>query len=221
VGEAPEAERGWRRWYQQGVSRWQAVIAAVAIGGMYLALPQRLRVGPPWLLFALVIVLLVPLHTAHLRGNSQLAHLLGRALTALVTAAVVVSVVFLAARVPAGKTAGTSLLRDAVLLWGANILVFALWYWEIDGGGPGRRRLDTYYSRDFIWPQSTLSQEPASEPWMPDFLDYLFLAFNTATAFSPTDTPVLSRRMKLLVMAQSLISLMVIAVLAARAINTL
>ena len=111
-------------------------------------------------------------------------------------------------------------LRDAGLIWIVNILIFALWYWEIDGGGPGRRHREGYHSSDFVFPQLTLDQKDGP-PWCPSFVDYLFLAFNTSTAFSPTDTLVLSRRIKLLVMTQSLISLMVLAIIAARAINTL
>ena len=95
-----------------------------------------------------------------------------------------------------------------------------LWYWEIDGGGPGRRHREGYHSSDFVFPQRTLDQT-AGPPRCPHFVDYLFLAFNTSTAFSPTDTLVLSRRIKLLVMTQSLILLMVLAIIAARAINTL
>ena len=89
------------------------------------------------------------------------------------------------------------------------------------GCGPGQRRFGSYRSADFVFPQFQQDPEHAGERWMPDFIDYLFLAFNTSTAFSPTDTPVLSRRAKALTMLQSLISLITIGVLAARAINTL
>jgi uncharacterized membrane protein len=112
------------------------------------------------------------------------------------------------------------LLRDAALIWLVNTMTFALWYWELDGGGPSRRLHQGYASRDFVFPQKA---GPAADDqrWCPRFIDYLFLAFNTSTAFSPTDTLVLSPRAKLLMMIQSLISLVVLAVIAARAINTL
>lgn len=101
-----------------------------------------------------------------------------------------------------------------------NILAFAVWYWEIDGGGPARRHPGRHSSTDFAFPQQQ-DDDGLVEGWSPGFVDYLFLAFNTSIAFSPTDTLVLSRRAKLLMMAQALISLVVLAVLAARAINTL
>ncbi len=204
-----------------GVSRWQAVLAALLIGASYAALPEHLRVGPSWLPLLLIVLLLAPLLAAHRRGAHDLAHWLGRALTGLITLLIGASTALLVARVPGQKTAGSPLLRDAALLWGGNILLFALWYWEIDGGGPGHRHFGHYQSRDFAWPQFQQDPRDAGGYWMPDFLDYLFLAFNTSTAFSPTDTLILSRRAKLLLMLQSLISLTVLAVLAARAINTL
>ena len=100
------------------------------------------------------------------------------------------------------------------------MLAFATWYWEIDGGGPVCRARDRYRSTDFVFPQ--MSDGPAaSHGWSPKYLDYLFLAFNTSTAFSPTDTLTLSHRAKVLMMAQSLISVVIVGALIARAINTL
>jgi uncharacterized membrane protein len=132
------------------------------------------------------------------------------------TVAVGISAVYLLQSLLRGQTQAGDLLRDAALLWASNVLVFALWYWELDGGGPAHRH---HGQHDFLFPQMTI-QHKANE-WTPEFLDYLFLAFNTSTAFSPTDTMVLARRAKVLMMVQSLISLVTIAVLAARAINTL
>jgi len=95
------------------------------------------------------------------------------------------------------------------------VLAFALWFWEIDGGGPARRRTDAHASDDILFPQMGMARtDPA---WSPTFLDYLFFSFNTSTAFSPTDTTVLSHRGKLLMMAESAVSLAVIAILLARA----
>jgi uncharacterized membrane protein len=113
------------------------------------------------------------------------------------------------------------LLQGAALIWVANVLTFAVWYWEIDGGGPARRHRAAHEPTDFLFPQVAAADPELAKGWSPRFVDYVFLAFNTSTAFSPTDTLVLSRRAKALMMIQSLISLLVIAVLAARAINTL
>jgi uncharacterized membrane protein len=115
---------------------------------------------------------------------------------------------------------GAQLLYNGLLVWTANVLVFAIWYWEIDSGGPSRRHRDCYFSQDFVFPQMSVP-DLAPSGWAPGFIDYLFLAFNTSTAFSPTDTLVLSQPAKLLMMLQSSLSLVVIAVLIARAVNTI
>jgi hypothetical protein len=104
-------------------------------------------------------------------------------------------------------------LRDAGLIWLANVVTFVVWYWEIDEGGPGRRRSDAHESEDFQFPQD----QNGSSGWSPDFADYLFLAFNQSTAFGPTDTSVMSKRAKILSMVQALFSLLIIAVVVARA----
>jgi uncharacterized membrane protein len=115
---------------------------------------------------------------------------------------------------------GPELLRGGGLLWVSNMLTFALWYWEVDSGGPAHRHATHCGSSDFAFPQRVLGGEVEAH-WAPDFLDYLFLAFNTSTAFSPTDTMVLARRAKALMMYQSVISLVTVVVLVARAINAI
>ncbi len=202
------------------IPRWPAIIAFLAIGGIYLLISQRHISGPSWLILAVVLVLLVPINIARFRGLNHIVKLLVRGMTALITLLIASSAVLLLVRLQGGNTKALVLLQDAALIWVANVLCFALWYWEIDAGGPNERHLEHHSSSDFLFPQMTM--DPALiQGWAPAFLDYLFLAFNTSTAFSPTDTMVLSRRAKGLMMIQSLISLLVIAVLAARAINTL
>lgn len=207
--------------HHRGISHWQATLALLGVGVLYLLLPSHLRVGPPWLLLAVIGLLLVPATLARWRSYHSLNRWVSRLATGVVTLGIGTSIVFLVMHVPGSKTPGTSLLRDSALLWVANVLVFAVWYWELDGGGPHHREFGHYQSGDFAFPQ--VQQDPlrAGKHWMPDFVDYLFLAFNTSTAFSPTDTLVLSRRAKLLMMGQSLMSLVAISVLIARAINTL
>ena len=113
-----------------------------------------------------------------------------------------------------------SLLRSAAVLWIINVLVFALWYWKLDAGGPlGRDQAVGPIRSSFLFPQ--MYKQPPDADWSPEFSDYLFLAFNTSTTFSPTDTPVLDRWAKIMSMFQSLLSLTIIAILAARAINVL
>jgi hypothetical protein len=132
----------------------------------------------------------------------------------------------LIAALPAHKETPADLLESAAALWITNIIVFASWYWRLDGGGPYQRELRGVHTDGaFLFPQMTLDQQAriamGEQCWNPGFIDYLFVAFNTSTAFSPTDVPVLSRWAKVLMMIQSLISLATIALLAARAVNIL
>jgi hypothetical protein len=137
---------------------------------------------------------------------------------------VIWSLAMLIAGLPGKREPPQELLRSAVALWISNILLFASWYWRLDAGGPHVRDLRASHTEGaFLFPQMTLPPESklAQQKWKPGFVDYLFLAFNTSTAFSPTDVPVLSRWAKLLMMVQSSVSLSTIAILAARAINIL
>ena len=157
-------------------------------------------------------------------GKTQLNFQLGVVLLVFITAAEIWSLGSLIAGLPGKREAPQELLRSAVALWISNILVFASWYWRLDAGGPHVRDLREQHEEGaFLFPQMTLPAESklAEKKWKPGFVDYLFLAFNTSTAFSPTDVPVLSRWAKGLMMVQSSISLGTLAILAARAINIL
>ncbi len=206
--------------------RWPAFIAVLAVGGLYTALPQSLIVGPRWSFFVIVVVLLIPTAIAHWKDYRSLNRTLGFIVTGVVTIAMIASVVLLIAALPQNKETPTELLTSAAALWATNVLVFSLWYWRLDAGGPhGRESRFGHTDGAFLFPQMTLSpeaKEAAGETaWSPNFFDYLFLAFNTSTAFSPTDVPVLARWAKILMMVQSGISLTVLALLAARAVNIL
>jgi hypothetical protein len=200
--------------------RWPAFVALIADGFIYLALPDRLSVGPRWLLLAIVFVLLVPIVHSYRRKRYDVARVLTFGATGVITVGMIVSLALLIKGLPKHLDAPTDLLRSAVSLWITNILVFALWYWKLDAGGPlGRDQTRGKLDSSFLFPQ-TLMPDPESS-WSPQFLDYLFLAFNTSTAFSPTDTAALSRWAKVGMMTQSLISLTIVALLAARAVNIL
>jgi uncharacterized membrane protein len=112
------------------------------------------------------------------------------------------------------------LLRAALHMWGVNVLLFGLWFWQLDGGGPLRRPTCLPTQRDFLFPQQT---EPAlaESSWRPQFLDYLYVSFTNATAFSPTDAMPLSRWAKMLMLVQSAISLALAVMVVARAVNIL
>lgn len=202
------------------VPRWPAAMALIVIGLAYLLLPDELIFGPRWLLLIVGLVALILFPFIHQQEWHKVSRMLGLGTTVLATIAITLSSIFLLTGLQNNQTPAPTLLRDAALIWCINVVTFALWYWEIDGGGPAKRRVGHHTSSDFLFPQMTMDDEN-SQRWSPTFIDYLFLAFNTSTAFSPTDTLVLSRHAKLLMMLQSIISLIVIAVLAARAVNTL
>ena len=215
------AELKWER-----EPRWPALVALLASGGLYMALPASLVAGPRWALLAMIVVLIVPTVISHRSGRHSLNHWLGMTVTAVVTLAMIISLILLVAALPAHKEAPSELLRSAVSLWVTNVLVFALWYWRLDAGGPNQRDLNSSHTNGaFLFPQMTMEKSsPAQDEharWSPNFFDYLFVAFNTSTALSPTDAPVMARWAKLLMMLQATISLAVIVLLAARAVNIL
>lgn len=199
----------------------------LAVGGLYAALPPSLMAGAPrWLPAVIVVGLLVPTVISHHSGNHSVGHFLGYVLNSLVTLALIFALYSLLAEVAEHEITPRRLLLSAAFLWISNFLVFASWYWRLDAGGPHQRAQQPGHSDGaFLFPQMTMHPDAkiaaGEEEWEPHFVDYLFLAFNTSTAFSPTDVPVLSRWAKLLMMIQAMISLLVIALLAGRAVNIL
>ncbi len=196
--------------------RWPATIAMVALVGLRLALPPALSVGPGWILAVIVAGLMVPAVVFHRRGRHQSNQIVGYILLAIVTADLAASLALLISRLPDHRETPRQLLVAAAGLWSSNVLVFASWYWRVDAGGPhARDRRERHETGAFLFPQ----MQARMHPWKPRFVDYLFLAFNTSTAFSPTDVPVLSRWAKLMMMVQSCISLGAVVVLVGRAVN--
>lgn len=204
--------------------RWPALIALLAISGLYMALPSFVAVGPHVLLGVIAAVLIISLVLSHQAGMHSLNQVLAIVVNSAVTLALIISLVLLISALPERKEPPILLMRSAATLWVSNILVFALWYWRLDAGGPNYRdRQEKHTCGAFLFPQMILEPDGVivEGNWSPNFVDYLFLAFNTSTALSPADTQALSRWAKLLMMLQSLISLTVIVLLAARAVNIL
>jgi uncharacterized membrane protein len=213
MSEKPQSrEGGQREPYSalRGLLHWPAAASLLAIGVIYATPAGDLRVLPPFMV--LVAVLLVPILYARRRGLHTLARFLGISLVSLATVAVASSVFRLVVLLPTQQTPQQALLNSG-LVWITTAATFAVWYFEIDSGGPDRRLRDGHKTDDFLFPQA---QDNHSN-WSPSFVDYLFLAFTTNITFGPTDTAVLSRRAKILTMAQSLLSLLIIAVIVARA----
>jgi uncharacterized membrane protein len=205
------------------IERLAVALGAIVLGLFFAALPSRLTFGPRWLpLVLIVILILLPLISLIL--HKPLPHVamrtLGFALLFVVTAALAIGVALLIVTLPNRTEAQAgSLLRDAVLLWLSNIMVFALWFWEVDGGGAHKRYEAGHQAADLQFPQQ--AQGSPAGNWAPRFLDYLFVAFTTATALSPTDTMPLTRRAKALMMVEALIALSITILIAARAVNIL
>jgi hypothetical protein len=212
-------------------SRWHAAYAVLLALLLYVTLPPKVIVGPVWMLPLVVLVALVPLTVLTIgRGREvRWQRPLAIAMVAVLNAFNVLTIALLfdwqlSSR---GKhLSGETLLLASIEIWLTNVIVYALWFWEIDGGGPAARAHTTFEadprSRDFLFPQMAL-QPPIREAlqWESTFMDYVFLAFTNATAFSPTDTMPLTPIAKVLMMAEALSSLVTIAVIASRAVGIL
>ena len=210
--------------------RWPATLAVLAGLALDGGLPETLIALPAlkWLLPVLELALLIPLtiaapYRAHDEPRWQRYGAL--ALIALINAANVISLVLLVRALLQGTAnghalVGSQLLLGALFIWLTNVLVFALWYWELDRGGPDERSHPAHRQPDFLFPQMVTPQ-CAPEHWAPGFLDDLYVAGTNATAFSPTDTMPLTPWAKMLMLMQVLASLLAIALVAARAVNIL
>ena len=179
--------------------RWPAFIALLAMGSLRFALPESLSIGPDWLLIVVVAVLLIPTVWTRKKGNHTANQVLGYLLVSIVTLDMIWSLALLLLALPSRKESPADLLRSAAALWITNILVFASWYWRLDASGPTARELrEVHTDGAFLFPQMTLNthfkREMGEQFWSPRFVDYLFLAFNTSTAFSHPQTPPCSPR---------------------------
>src|SRR3954471_22802870 len=206
--------------------RWQALVALLAVAGIYLALPRSLIVGPTWLLPTLIVVLLAPTIVTHRMHRRSLNRVLGFAISSITTVALIVSVVLLVRLLPSHKEDPIRLLCSGAELWVTNVLVFAVWYWRLDGGGPTlRHELREFGSRSFVFPQMQIEKAERGrfecQGWRPHFIDYLFIAWTTSSTFGPTDAPLLARWAKVLAMVQIAISLTIVIVLISRAVGVL
>lgn len=215
--------------------------AIIASAGLYADLPSRFIAGTSagafsavrWIVPALTVILLAALLASPPEGRlmqalgwlPQQARLTRRwlslAMIAIVSAANSASIYLLVHLLINGAHANApALLRAAVHMWVTNVLLFGLWFWQLDAGGPVERPKCLPHKRDFLFPQQT---EPAlmEGGWEPKFLDYLYVSFTNAAAFSPTDTLPLSRWAKMLMLVQSAISLSLAVMVVARAVNIL
>lgn len=207
-----------------GEMRWPASLAVVVALVLYVTLPERLTMGPVWLIPALELALLIPLSVAAPRrvpGEPSWLQTAAMSLIGIVNVANVASLVLLVHFLLNGsKATGGQLLTGAVQIWLTNVIVFSLWYWELDRGGPDARASTEHREPDFLFPQM-VTPGCARVGWSPKFIDYLYVSFTNASAFSPTDTMPLTGWAKMLMLVQALASLLTVALVAARAVNIL
>jgi hypothetical protein len=222
------------------LDRWLVRGATAVVVTLQFSLINDFGYGTRWLAPVLELILLVPLTALTFRAerlawhahtsqqwktanlHRELTLVLGLALVVVISLANARSLLLLVGALLGGKTHnGRTLLLDALNIWATNVIVFSVWYWVLDRGGPWLDWRDHRGPSEFIFPHMTLPAGTVGADAKPGYVDYLFLSFNTSTAFSPTDTMPLTARMKLLMMLESTVSLGTLALVAARAVNIL
>ncbi|WP_239087956.1 DUF1345 domain-containing protein [Planosporangium mesophilum] len=214
---------GWLR-PTGGETRWPAALAVLVAIALQLVLPPKFAFGPRWLLplvELLLLCLLVAINPVRINRESGVLRTAGIALIAVASLANAWSATLLVRQLVHGGFADAGpLLLTGGAIWLTNVIVFALWYWEGDRGGPAARAHAREDYPDFLFPQMA-TPEMVHRDWEPRFVDYLYVSFTNATAFSPTDTMPLSRWAKMTMMGQSAVSLLIVALVVARAVNIL
>jgi len=205
-------------------SRWPPALAIVVVLLLLAVLPGHVTALPVWVSYVAAVAVLVPMAAVGLTAGNTLWLGIQRAMIILLASAYVANTIAELADMigvitlhPKGNNA-FSLLSSSVAIWVANVLTFSLLYWQIDRGGPYARASKSSAKPDWVFPQPA-TPEDLPPDWRPLFLDYLYLGYNTATAFSPTDALPLTRRAKMLMMVESTISLLTMVIILSRAIN--
>jgi uncharacterized membrane protein len=205
-------------------SRWVPALAILAVLGLLAALPGHVHVLPVWVSYLAALVVIVPMVAVTLTAGNMLWLRIERTMIILLATAYVANTIAEVADMigvitfhPSGNNA-FALLSSSVAIWVTNVLMFSLLYWQVDRGGPYARASKLSAKPDWVFPQPA-APEDLPPDWRPLFLDYLYLGFNTATAFSPTDALPLTHRAKMLMLIESAISLLTMVIIVARAIN--
>jgi len=205
--------------------RWPVALAILAVILLVALLPARIVLAPAWIPLTVGLAVLIPIIAVGLtaarakwlrleRTVTLLFFVLGAAANLVNLANIISSMVRRSAEVT-----GLQLLTSSAAVWVTNVLMFSLLYWQMDRGGPEARANRTLALADWLFPQQGAPAEDVPSDWRPKFVDYLYLSYSTATAFSTTDVMPLTPRAKLLMMFESAISLVTIVVVGARAIN--
>jgi hypothetical protein len=206
--------------------RWPMVTAALAAGALHELLPGSFRVAPHWM-YPVFLVLFIVVLVAGDPGRIDRDRSWLRVTTGLMIGLITIVNAVSAARLVAGILSGRhfesaqQLFATGAIVWLINVITFALWFWDLDGGGAAARATRPATARPaLVFPEMTLPEMTPSD-WFPQFVDYLALSFNTATAFGPTDVSAVRRWAKLMMIGESLISLTLATLVVARAVNIL
>ena len=205
--------------------RWPMAVAVLTAVFLQVGLPHRGRVPGWWVIPVLEIVLLATLVVQDPGRIDRLSKDLRRstvALVAVMTAGTLLAAVFLVHDIFDGRTGvkAADLIGRGAAIWLTNIIVFSLWFWEFDRGGPARRAHHLTVPASFAFPENAMP-ELAAPGWTPQYTDYLYLSFTNATAFSPTDTLPLRTWAKMIMIIEAVLSLAIAVLVIARAINVL
>ena len=211
----------------RGEHWWPVALAIVVTAVVHVALPAKYRVSPPWVVPAVLLALLAALIIGD-PGRIDRQKTWLRIVTGVVISFITVANLFAAARLVVAiltsnklfASNATGLLATGGVIWATNVIAFGLWYWDLDRGGAAARAHNPHANPAFIFPEM-LHTDYTPAIWVPKFVDYLSLAFWTATAFSPTDVSAIKRWAKLLMMMEAVVSLGIGALVIARAINIL
>jgi hypothetical protein len=224
---APEPATGRDLGAGQGEHWWPVATAIIVVAGLHVALPARYRVQPAWLLPTVLLVLLAVLIIGDPgRIDRQKAWL--RIVTSAVIAVITLANLLAAGRLAVEILTNNKLFADhpggllaaGAVVWATNVIAFGLWYWDLDRGGAAARAHRPYDNPAFVFPEMQHT-DFVSATWVPRFVDYLSLAFWTATAISPTDISAIKPWAKLLMMMEASCSIVLAALVIARAINVL
>jgi uncharacterized membrane protein len=209
---------------EKGDPTWPPQLAVAAAIALHLPLSEQVSIGSRWTMPAIegvLLLALVILAPGRVSGHAGHRRTLSLLVTGFVTAANVVSLGLLVQRLVAGSSVpGGALVGSGVLLWATTVLLFAVWLWELDRGGPAVRHLDSGAQPDLQFPQME-NPQLAPEGWRPGFGDYLYTSLTNATAFSPTDVMPLTHSAKLVMALQSVTALATLGLVVARAVNVL
>jgi hypothetical protein len=206
--------------------RWTPALAILVVLFLLVVLPHHVQVMPVWVFHVAALAVLVVMAAVTLTPANTLWQRIERMLIILLAVAYIANTIVEMAdmigviTLHPSKSSAFSLLSSSVAIWVANVLTFSMLYWQIDRGGPYARASKLSVKPDWLFPEAATPEE-APPDWQPLFPDYLFLGYNTATAFSPTDALPLTRRAKMLMMLESTISLLTLVIIVSHAINVL